>query len=57
MAVSAGGSQMSMNVHRSVPTELVYEFTNRLFETKARGPRSDEDGDDPQARATFFAPG
>jgi hypothetical protein len=57
MAVSAGGSQMSMNVHRSVSPELVYEFTNRLFETKARGPRSDEDGDDPQARATFFAPG
>ena len=57
MAVSAGGSQMMMNVHRSVPPELVYAFTNRLFETKARGPRPDEDGDDPKARATFFAPG
>ena len=57
MAISAGGSQMTMNVHQSVPTELVYAFTNRLFETKARSARSDDDDDDPSSRATFFAPG
>ena len=57
MAISAGASQMSMNVHRSVPPELVYAFANRLFEAKARGARSDEDDDDPSSRATFFAPG
>ena len=57
IAVSAGGSQMTMNVHRSVPTELVYAFTNRLFETKARGARSDDEDDDPSSRATYFAPG
>ena len=57
IAVSAGGSQMTMNVHRSVPLELVYAFANRLFETKARGTRSDDDDDDPSSRATYFAPG
>ena len=57
MAISAGGSQMTMNVHRSVAPELVYAFTNRLFETKARGARSDEDDDDPSSRTTYFAPG
>ena len=56
MAVSAGGSQMTMNVHRSVPPELVHAFTNRLFEAKARGARPDDD-DDPSSHATFFAPG
>ena len=55
VTISAGGSQMTMNVHRSVPPELVYAFTNRVFETKARGPRSDEDDHD--SRASFFAPG
>ena len=54
VTVSAGGSQMTMNVHRSVAPELVYAFTNRVFETKARGPRSDDDHD---SRASFFAPG
>ena len=57
MAISAGGSQMTMNVHRSVDPELVYAFANRLFETKARGSRSDGDDDDPSSRATYFAPG
>ena len=57
IAISAGGSQMTMNVHRSVDPELVYAFANRLFETKARGARSDDDDDDPSSRATFFAPG
>ncbi|MCY4529423.1 MAG: hypothetical protein OXD46_10395, partial [Chloroflexi bacterium] len=57
MAISAGGSQMTMNVHRSVDPELVYAFTNRLFETKTRGGRSDDEDDDPSSRATYFAPG
>ena len=57
IAISAGGSQMTMNVHRSVPPELVQTFVNRLFETKARKLRPDDDDDDPSSRATFFAPG
>ena len=57
MAISAGGSQMTMNVHRSVDPELVQAFANRLFETKARSARSDDDEDDPSSRATYFAPG
>lgn len=55
VTISAGGSQMTMNVHRSVPPDLVYAFTNRVFETKARGLRSDDDNYD--SRASFFAPG
>ncbi|MYD51201.1 MAG: hypothetical protein F4W93_06910 [Dehalococcoidia bacterium] len=57
LSVSAGGSHMMMNVHRSVPPELVYAFTNRLFETKARGAHSGDDDDDPSSNATYFAPG
>ncbi len=55
IAVSAGGSQMTMDIHRSVPQAGVYEFVNRLFETKARAANADDD--DPQSRASFFAPG
>ena len=55
VAVSAGASQMTMNLHRSVPPERVYQFANRVFETKQRGPRADEE--DAASRATFFAPG
>lgn len=57
MSVGAGSSQMTMTVHRSVPLRRVYEFTNRVFEIKARGPRTNGNEEDAGARAAFFTPG
>lgn len=54
--VRAGSSQLQMNIHQGIDPQRIYDFTNRLFEVKGKGPQSD--GQPPQATRPqiIFAP-
>jgi hypothetical protein len=54
--VRAGSSQLQMNAHQTIEPQRMYDFANRVFEVKARGPRSGSAQADEDRPRIFFAP-
>jgi len=54
--VRAGSSQLQMNIHQGIDPQRVYDFTNRLFEVKARGPKPGREQPEAARSKIIFAP-